>query len=246
MRYFFELSYRGKAYHGWQRQPNALSVQEVVEQALATLLQREVEITGAGRTDTGVHARQIFAHADLEADVDSHFLFRLNRLLPLDVAAHAIRRVHENAHARFDADSRTYEYHITQTNDVFAIETANHLERNLNLAAMNQAAGILMEYDSFKSFSRSRTDVRTFDCRIQEAHWEKMGSRLVFKITADRFLRNMVRAVVGTLLEIGLGRTKPEEIREIITSEDRSRAGASVPAHGLFLTNVEYPKSIFY
>lgn len=240
-----ELAYFGKAYHGWQRQPNALSVQEVVEDSLSTLLQETIEIVGAGRTDSGVHAKQLFAHFDTEKELDQQFVFRLNSLLPKDIAAKDIFQVKSDAHARFDACSRSYEYHLVSTKDVFAIDTAYFVQKELDLEKMNEAAQILLEYRNFKCFSRSRTDVRTYNCTIAEAYWEKEKNILIFHIRADRFLRNMVRAIVGTLLQIGLGKMEVKEIHDIIRSEDRGEAGASVPAHGLFLTRVEYPKSIY-
>lgn len=240
-----ELAYFGKAYHGWQRQPNALSVQEVVEDSLSTLIQETIEIVGAGRTDSGVHAKQLFAHFDTEKELDQQFVFRLNSLLPKDIAAKDIFQVKSDAHARFDACSRSYEYHLVSTKDVFAIDTAYFVQKELDLEKMNEAAQILLEYRNFKCFSRSRTDVRTYNCTIAEAYWEKEKNILIFHIRADRFLRNMVRAIVGTLLQIGLGKMEVKEIHDIIRSEDRGEAGASVPAHGLFLTRVEYPKSIY-
>ncbi len=245
MRYFLELEYFGKAYHGWQRQPNALSVQEVVEQSLSTLLQKKVEIIGAGRTDSGVHARQIFAHFNTEAELDEGFIFRTNSLLPQDIAAKGLFKVTPEAHARFDAVSRSYEYHIVTRKDVFSTDTAYHIYKELNIEKMNRAAEILLDYTNFKCFSRSRTDVFTYNCSIKRAEWEQQEDRLVFHISADRFLRNMVRAIVGTLLQIGLGKMEVEEMHRIIKSEDRSNAGASVPAHGLYLTRIIYPTGIF-
>ena len=245
MRYFLELEYFGKAYHGWQRQPNALSVQEVVENSLATLLQQKTEIIGAGRTDSGVHARQIFAHFDAETALEENFVFRLNSILPGDIAVKGLFRVTPEAHARFDAVSRSYEYHIVTRKDVFSTGTAYHIVKELNIRKMQEGAEILKEYNNFKCFSRSRTDVFTYNCIIKEAEWKQQGDRIIFYITADRFLRNMVRAIVGTLLEIGQGKIDIADLHSIIKSEDRSNAGASVPAHGLFLTKIKYSNSIF-
>ncbi len=245
MRYFLELAYFGKAYHGWQRQPTAISVQEVVENAISTLLQQKIGIVGAGRTDAGVHAGQLFAHFDTFEALDEQFTFRLNSLLPKDIAIQNIFEVNAEAHARFDASSRSYEYHLVSKKDVFKIDTAFYVQKELDLVKMNEAAAILLEYSNFKCFSRSRTDVRTYNCDIAYAYWEMAGDEMVFHIKADRFLRNMVRAIVGTLLQIGLGRLEVQAMHKIIKSGDRSQAGASVPAHGLFLTNIEYPKSIF-
>lgn len=245
MRYFLELAYLGTAYHGWQKQPNAVSVQEKLEDALATLMREPVEVVGAGRTDAGVHARQLYAHFDLEAEMSSDFVFKVNSLLPFDIAVKSFHKTKPEAHARFDALSRSYEYHVVLEKDPFALGSAYFVKRRPDVVKMNEAAGLLRNYTDFKCFSRSRTDVKTYNCRIEHAYWEQRGERLVFNIKADRFLRNMVRAVVGTLLEIGLGKLEVEELHQIIMSKDRSEAGASVPAHGLYLTKVEYPKEIF-
>lgn len=246
MRYFLELAYFGKEYHGWQRQPNAHSVQEVLEDSLSTLLRSQIEVVGAGRTDAGVHAKQLFAHLDVHEELSSEFLFRLNSLLPRDIAVLGIRRVQPEAHARFDATARSYEYHLVQRKDVFSQDTAYWIKKPLDVNLMNQAAEILLQYKNFKCFSRSRTDVRTYNCNIQEAYWEKLDSRLVFHITADRFLRNMVRAIVGTLLQVGFGKLEVMALHDIVESQNRSEAGASAPAHGLYLTKIEYPNSIYY
>jgi tRNA pseudouridine38-40 synthase len=245
LRYFLELAYQGKAYHGWQRQPNAVSVQEVIENALFTLLQRSLEIVGAGRTDAGVHAKQLFAHFNVEEELTEDFIFKLNSLLPQDIAINGMHKVTQEAHARFDAVARSYEYHIVQKKDPFAFDAAYLVKRELDVDAMNRAAQTMLEYKNFKCFSRSRTDVRTYNCKIEHAYWQRINDRLVFHIKADRFLRNMVRAIVGTLLEIGLEKMEVEKMHEIIQSESRSEAGASVPAKGLYLTKVEYPNTIF-
>lgn len=241
-----ELAYFGKAYHGWQRQPSARSVQEVVENAISTLLQEEIQIVGAGRTDAGVHAKQLFAHFDVESELPEDLVFRLNSFLPKDVAIGNIFRVKPEAHARFDATARSYEYHLVQKKDVFALGTAYWLKKDLDVGSMNEAAAILLNYKDFECFSRSRTDVRTYNCRISRAYWEQTDTGLIFHITADRFLRNMVRAIVGTLLQIGLGKKKVQTMHDIIRSKSRGEAGASVPAQGLFLTKIEYPKSIYF
>ncbi|HET7361485.1 MAG TPA: tRNA pseudouridine(38-40) synthase TruA [Salinimicrobium sp.] len=245
LRYFLELAYMGKAYHGWQKQPNVISVQEMVENSLFTIVRKPIEIVAAGRTDAGVHAKQIFAHFDYEEKPDPDFVFKLNSLLPKDIAVLNIWKVKLNAHARFDAISRAYEYHIVQKKDPFAFEASYLIKRKLDVELMNLAAKILLEYTNFKSFSRSRTDVKTYNCNIESAFWEKKDDRLIFHIKANRFLRNMVRAIVGTLLEIGLGKMQIEEMHKIIESQNRSAAGASVPAHGLYLTEIKYPKQIF-
>ena len=245
MRYFLELAYNGKEYHGWQKQPNAVSVQEVVEKALCTLLQEEIEIVGAGRTDAGVHARQLFAHCDITTVQEEELVYKLNSLLPRDIVVNGLYRMKPEAHARFDAMSRSYEYHLIQQKDPFAFDMAYLVKRELDLRLMNKAAEILLEYEDFKCFSRSRTDVKSYKCKITSAFWEHKNNRLIFYITADRFLRNMVRAILGTLLDVGIGKTEVEKLHDIIESKNRSEAGASAPAHGLYLTQIEYPNKIF-
>jgi len=245
LRYFIELSYFGKAYHGWQNQPNSISVQEVLEKSLNRVLRASIEIVGAGRTDAGVHAKQMFAHFDSEASLDLALLkYKLNSMLPKDVAISEIFPVKKDAHARFDALARSYEYHIVLEKDVFNKDTAWFLKQKLDLEKMNLAAAILKEYTNFKCFSKSRTDVRTYNCRIDKAEWKLEGNKMVFHITADRFLRNMVRAVVGTLIEIGQNKNPVSHMHEVIKSEDRGEAGTSVPAHGLYLTRIKYPENI--
>ncbi|HEY9185758.1 MAG TPA: tRNA pseudouridine(38-40) synthase TruA [Salegentibacter sp.] len=243
MRYFIELAYFGKRYHGWQNQPDAISVQEKIEMALGKLFQKTIEITGAGRTDAGVHAKQIFAHFDILEEIDTEQLqYKLNSMLPKDIAVNDIFKVEPLAHARFDALSRSYEYLIINKKDPFLMDRAYFLKKSLDVDKMNQAAEILKTYTNFKCFSKSRTDVKTYNCKIEEARWEWNGEILRFSITADRFLRNMVRAIVGSLIEIGLGKTSVDNLHEIIKSEDRSKAGTSVPAKALYLTKVTYSK----
>ena len=246
MRYFIELSYNGKAYHGWQNQPNAISVQEVVEDALSKLLQTKIDVVGAGRTDAGVHAEQLFAHFDFDESIDSEkLIFKLNSFLPKDISVQHIFVVKADAHARFDALSRTYNYKISLKKDVFNSDGSYYLKHQLDIDKMNEAAKVLFDYRNFKCFSRSNTDVKTYHCTIMMAEWRSQNNQLIFTIKADRFLRNMVRAIVGTILDVGLGKTTIEEFHGIIKSEDRTKAGASVPAHGLYLSIIEYPKSIF-
>ncbi|TBW30404.1 tRNA pseudouridine(38-40) synthase TruA [Gramella sp. KN1008] len=245
MRYFIELSYFGKAYHGWQNQPDSISVQEVLEEKLGMVLRSDIAIVGAGRTDAGVHAKQMFAHFDHNEDIDTGLLkYKLNSMLPKDIAIACIFKVNDEAHARFDAVSRSYEYHIVQEKDAFKKDLAWLLKHKIDVDRMNEAAQILKAYTNFKCFSRSRTDVKTYNCRIDDAEWKKEGNELVFHITADRFLRNMVRAIVGTLIAIGQHKFPVSQMHEIIQSEDRGEAGASVPAHGLYLTRIEYPANI--
>ena len=245
MRYFLKLSYFGKAYHGWQNQPDSISVQEVLEQNLSKVLPFSVAIVGAGRTDAGVHARQMFAHFDASEELDGEDLaYKLNSMLPKDIAISEVFPVRKDAHARFDAVARSYEYHLLQYKDVFDYDQAWYFRYELDLEKMNKAAEILKEYSDFQCFSKSRTDVHTYNCRVDEAKWVEKDGKLIFYITADRFLRNMVRAVVGTLLEIGQGKQPVEYMHEVIKSKDRGKAGTSVPAHGLYLTRIEYPETI--
>lgn len=247
MRYFIELAFKGTNFHGWQIQPNAITVQEVVNKSLSTILRKEINVVGAGRTDTGVHAKQLFAHFDFNEKLDTSLVIhKLNGILPDDIAILGLQLVKDNAHARFDASSRSYEYHILFYKDPFFRETTWQLNNTtLNIVKMNEAANILVTYSNFESFSRTNSDVRTFNCKLREARWVLDNDRLVFYISADRFLRNMVRAIVGTMVEVGKLKIGMDEFKEIIESKSRSRAGASAPPQGLFLTNVDYPKSIF-
>ncbi|RKS56164.1 tRNA pseudouridine38-40 synthase [Gillisia mitskevichiae] len=245
MRYFIELAYNGKAYHGWQNQPNAISVQETLEKVLFIALQVQTPLVGAGRTDAGVHASEYFAHFDSEkiAVIDK-FIYKLNSLLPDDIAVYDLVEVNDEAHARFNATGRSYEYYVVQQKDPFKFETAHYVKNELDVDKMNLAASTLLNYTDFKCFSKSKTDVHTYNCKISAAQWVKEKDVLVFKITADRFLRNMVRAIVGTLLEIGLGKIPVSRLHEILVSRDRQEAGTSVPAKALFLAKIEYPTSI--
>lgn len=206
------------------------------------LLRKEIDVMGAGRTDAGVHARQMYAHFDLEDTFDADKLvLKLNSFLPKDIVVYRFIPLHDDAHARFDATSRTYEYHVHTFKDAFENEGSFYHFYPLDIAKMNEAAQILTGYTDFKCFSKTHTDVRTFDCKITHAKWEQHGTRMVFTITADRFLRNMVRAIVGTLVNVGLGKITTAHVRSIIESRDRGHAGASAPAHGLYLTKVIYP-----
>jgi tRNA pseudouridine38-40 synthase len=242
-RYFIELAYDGTKYHGWQVQQNAVSVQELLNKALTTLLRQPIETIGCGRTDTGVHAKEYFAHFDgSKSEIENpKFEIGLNALLPHDIAIKRIIPVHADAHARFDATLRSYEYHIHFEKNPFLNGYSWLLRDRPNLELMNKAAVIIMEYIDFSCFSKSNTQVKTNNCKIAKAVWEQTNNGIIFKITADRFLRNMVRAIVGTLLLVGKGEMQPEEIRDIIESKNRSNAGMSVPACGLYLTEVKYP-----
>lgn len=245
MRYFLELSYNGKAYHGWQNQPDAISVQEVLEKGLSLLLRQTIEIVGAGRTDSGVHARQMFAHFDFEADLVLNDLqYKLNSYLPNDVTIQDIFKVKPDAHARFDALSRTYLYRISPEKNVFNFNFAYHFKPSLDVDKMNEACKILFNYTDFECFSKVNTDVKTFNCKIMEANWQLEDDELHFTIKADRFLRNMVRAIVGTMINIGTGKISVDDLHHIIKSKNRSEAGYSVPAYALYLTKIEYPKHI--
>ncbi|MDR0864126.1 MAG: tRNA pseudouridine(38-40) synthase TruA [Candidatus Symbiothrix sp.] len=246
-RYFIYLAYNGKNYCGWQRQPNGMTVQAQIEQALSALLRTPVELTGAGRTDSKVHATRMAAHFDSEAnDLDaSQLTGRLNRILPQDICIHKIVPVKANAHARFDALSRTYKYFITDKKEPFRHDRLYRVTAPLDYDRMNEAARILLEYKDFSSFSKLHTDVKTNNCVVMKAGWTTEKEVHVFTIQANRFLRNMVRAIVGTLLEVGKGKLSLEGFREVIESKDRAKAGTSVPGNALFLVNIEYPETIF-
>ncbi|MGG8497014.1 tRNA pseudouridine(38-40) synthase TruA [Tenacibaculum sp. TC6] len=241
MRYFIELSYNGKDYHGWQVQPHAITVQEKINKAISTLLQEDISVVGAGRTDAGVHASQMFAHFDTNQPIDSNFTYKLNAILPNNIVIYNIIPVANDAHARFDAVSRSYEYRIWLGRNPFLLDTTwQLLYQNIDIEAMNKAAKLLYEYNDFECFSKVKTDVNTFICKVTHAEWKLHKNELTFHITADRFLRNMVRAIVGTLLEVGLEKKTVNDFKKVIESKNRGNAGVSVPAKGLFLTNVTY------
>ncbi|MCW3102096.1 MAG: tRNA pseudouridine synthase [Bacteroidetes bacterium] len=248
-RYFIQLSYNGTAYHGWQVQENTkLTVQETLNEMLSRLLNQAVSVTGCGRTDTGVHAKDFYAHFDADADLLStkeKWIFRFNQALPADIAISAVYRVKDDANSRFDAVSRTYEYRISRKKDPFGIDAAWFLYGHLDMDAMNKAAALLFDHTDFSSFAKSNTQSFTNNCRIYKAEWNEEGDLLVFTISADRFLRNMVRAIVGTLAEVGKGKMSTEEFTAVIESRNRSNAGFSVPACGLYLARVAYPEGYF-
>lgn len=245
-RYFIYLSYNGANYCGWQIQPNGMSVQEMIQDKLSILLRSITSIVGAGRTDAGVHARMMAAHFDTDREIETVDLTdRLNRMLPFDIAIHNIRQVKDDAHARFDAKSRLYRYYTTFEKDPFLHPFFMKLHKGLDIEMMNKCANILFEYKDFTSFSKLHTDVKTNNCDIKIAQWEQNDQGLIFTIKADRFLRNMVRSIVGTLLEAGRGKINEEGIRQIIEAKDRSAAGTSAPAHALFLEEIEYDSDIF-
>lgn len=247
LRYFIELAYKGTNYHGWQLQPNAITVQEHINKALSTVLRVSINVVGAGRTDTGVHAEQLFAHFNVENELNvKEVVYKVNSILPQDIVVYSIKKVTNDAHARFDATSRSYEYRMFLGRNPFQIETTWQLNnKKLNILKMNEAANILLNYTNFKCFSRSNTNVKTYNCDITKATWVENENELIFHISADRFLRNMVRAIVGTLLDVGSNKITLKEFIQIIESENRSNAGTSAPAQGLFLTQVNYPNSIF-
>lgn len=246
VRYFIRLSYRGAPYHGWQTQPHDTSVQETIEQALGTLLRTPVAITGAGRTDTGVNAAMMIAHFDAPVIADtSQLCHRLNCILGRDIAVHSIFAVHPQAHARFDATSRTYKYFITTAKDPFLHTLSWQCPPTLDFDAMNRAADRLSHYRDFTSFSKLHTDVKTNNCLISHAQWTQHDRHTwVFTITADRFLRNMVRAIVGTLMLVGRHKISVGDFESIIQRRDRCSAGESVPGHALFLWQITYPYPI--
>lgn len=244
-RYFVYLAYNGANYCGWQIQPNGLSVQEVIEKSLSTLLRMPITIVGAGRTDAGVHAREMAAHFEAEVQDVTLLTNKLNRILPKDIVVYKIVRVKEDAHARFDATSRLYRYYLTTQKDPFMYPYKYKVHGSIDIEMMNKCSRILFEYIDFTSFSKLHTDVKTNDCKIIHAQWEQQGEDYVFTIQANRFLRNMVRAVVGTLLEAGRGKLDEAGMRRVIEAKDRAVAGLSVPAHALFLEEIEYPSHIF-
>ena len=245
MRYFLEISYNGSTFHGWQIQPNAISVQETIEDALKTLLKEEIKIVGAGRTDTGVHAKHMCAHFDYKKNFGLVELKNnLNSFLNKEIYINDIYKVEDETQARFSAISREYEYYISLKKDVFNYKTTHLIQQDLNIEKMKQALLIIKDYEDFEAFSKSNTDVKTYLWNIMSCSLVKKENIIIFKIKANRFLRNMVRAIMGTIVEIGLGKISLQELHTIIKSKDRSKAGPSMPAHALFLTKVEYPSNI--
>ena len=246
-RYFIYLAYDGTNYHGWQIQPNGISVQECLMKALSTFLRREIEVIGAGRTDAGVHASLMVAHFDSDELLDTTSVTdKLNRLLPPDISIYRVCRVRPDAHARFDATARTYKYYVTTSKYPFNRQYRWRVYNQLDYALMNEAARTLFEYTDFTSFSKLHTDVKTNICHITHAEWtQEDDATWVFTIRADRFLRNMVRSLVGTLVDVGRGRYSPQQFREIVESRDLSRSSGGAPAQGLFLSDVVYPADVF-
>ena len=262
-RYFIHLAYNGASYCGWQTQPELPTVQQTLERALSTLLRQPIAVVGCGRTDTGVHASDFWAHFDVNEERSvmsdelsdasgnsslithrSSLTFKLNNLLPPDIAIFGIHAVADNAHARFDATARTYQYHVSQQRLPFRQGQYCRIYYRPDIDLMNEAARVLMQYDDFTSFAKLHTQVKTNICHLGEAHWDEVGDELVFTIRSNRFLRNMVRSVTGTLLDVGRGKLTIDGLRRIIEQKDRCAAGVSMPACGLFLTKVEYPYNI--
>lgn len=247
MKYFIKLAYKGTEFHGWQRQPNADSVQERIENALSVLLKEEKEIVGCGRTDTGVHASEYYAHFTIETHFSNKELaYKLNALLPKTIVVYKVFPVVDTAHARFDALERSYEYRILLENNPFELETTWQIpHRQFDIELMNDAAALLMKHQDFQAFSKTNTDVNNYLCQINHAKWVLEDKHLIFHISANRFLRNMVRAIVGTLLEVGENKISVSDFEHIILSKNRSEAGFSVPAQGLFLSKIRYPENWF-
>lgn len=246
MRYFFEIAYHGANYHGWQSQQNALGVQTVVEGVMTKIFRSPVAITGSGRTDTGVHCEQQFFHVDFSEDFDSALVIqKMNSFLPRDIAINSIRKVKPDASARYDAIERTYRYQITRVKNPFLQGLSWHYFKSLEIENMNKAAAFIVGEHDFECFSKVKTDVNHFICDIKKAGWVEKGDDLIFTVCANRFLRGMVRAIVGTLLDVGTGKTTQKEFVSIIQSKDRKKAGANVPALGLYLEKVKYPSGIF-
>lgn len=250
MRYFIRFAYDGTAFHGSQRQPNGVTVQETLERAMAMIFREEIPLTFAGRTDAGVHAREMYAHMDIDEEAmrreGERLVFRLNGILPDSIAIFDIYPVTDDAHARFSAVRRTYEYHVIDHKDPFLLPYATRLRQPLDYAAMNEAALLLIGKQDFASFCRTHTDVKTTICDLTHAQWKELeNGHAVFTISADRFLRNMVRAVVGTLFQVGQGKMTKEQFAQVIAQHNRCSAGDSAPAQGLYLTHIQYPQEIF-
>ena len=243
MRYFTTLAYRGTNYIGWQVQPEQMSVQGTLEEGFGTILNQPIELTGCGRTDTGVHAKHYIAHLDINGALPENFLFRLNKYLPKDIAVFNLFPVHPEAHARFDAYSRSYEYHLTSQKDPFSTDLAFHynLASIINPEALQAAARLLLDYREFYPFCKSNNDAKTMICELQESTWEINGHRMVFHIRANRFLRGMVRLIVGMCLNVGLGKLSIEEVKKAMENQDRLTQSWSVPPQGLYLKDIRYP-----
>lgn len=245
-RYFLELAYKGTRYHGWQIQKNAHSVQAELENAISIILGQPTSIMGSGRTDTGVHASQQFAHFDTSNELDERdFIKKLNAIVPKDIAGYSLKKVKEDSHSRFDAVWRSYIYKISLRKNPFKQEYCWLFHKNLDIVKMNEAAAILLHHEDFQCFSKVHTDVSHFNCKINEAYWEQIDHQLLFHITANRFLRGMVRAIVGTLIDVGTDKLSIGQFVKILESKDRTKSRSSAPAHGLYLCKIIYPQEIF-
>ncbi|HYG20818.1 MAG TPA: tRNA pseudouridine(38-40) synthase TruA [Ohtaekwangia sp.] len=246
MRYFFEIAYNGTRYNGWQTQHNATGVQTVVENVLSQVLREPVAVVASGRTDTGVHCMQQFFHADIEKTFEEKKLLQqLNSFLPKDIVIRRARKVKDDAHARYDAVERMYYYRITRTKNPFTAGLAWHYFKPVDVPRMNKAAAMMVGHHDFECFSKVKTDVNHFLCDVKRASWREKGDELEFTIVANRFLRGMVRAAIGTLLDVGTAKISLGDFKNILESRDRKKAGANVPAHGLYLSKVKYPASVF-
>jgi tRNA pseudouridine38-40 synthase len=247
-RYFIYISYKGTSYHGWQVQPNSITVQKILDEALSVVLNEKISTIGAGRTDTGVHALVFCAHFDsikTDLHLNNNMLFRLNCFLPNDISVNSIRRVLPDANARYSAVSRTYKYYISRKKNPFSDQSSWYLHGEIDISKMNEASVLLLSFSDFTSFSKLHSGAKTNICKIYDAYWEERDSDILFTIKADRFLRNMVRAIVGTMIDIGTGKTDISDLDKIINARDRCRAGKSAPAKGLFLVDIEYPEELF-
>jgi tRNA pseudouridine38-40 synthase len=244
MRYFIEVAYKGEAFNGFQVQDNAHTVQQEIDKAISLLTRTKVETTGSSRTDAGVHAYQNFLHFDMDAPLHPQFLYKVNAILSPDVVAKQVYRVPDTAHARFDALSRSYEYVLYLQKDPFLRDRGYFYPYKLDLALLQEAADVLRSYEDFTTFSKRNTQVRTFICKISEAYWEVLPDRLIFHVTANRFLRGMVRGLVGTMLRVGRGKLSIEGLRRAVESKDCKNADFAVPPQGLFLMKVAYPEGL--
>ncbi|MEJ8757624.1 tRNA pseudouridine(38-40) synthase TruA [Pontibacter sp. H259] len=246
MRYFLEIAYDGTRFHGWQVQPNAISVQEVLDDSLSKILRETINSTGSGRTDTGVHASQQLVHFDCSQHLDpQQVVYRLNRILPDDISAYNLYLVPDDAHARYDAFARTYHYHVTLRKDPFKRYYAWYHSKPLDVEKMNEAAAILLKYEDFTTFSKVKGDTKHYRCNMYEAFWQQHGYELIFTIRANRFLRGMVRLIVGALADVGRGKLTIAQFEQMIASQDRSQASGAAPSEGLYLARVEYPENLF-
>lgn len=245
MRYFIDISYFGKNYHGWQTQENAITIQEIIDKSLSTILKTDIKSLGSGRTDTGVHAMSQIAHFDFNGNIIEDFLYRINSLLPRDISINSINGVKENVSARFDAISREYIYKIHTKKSPFLNDYSYYYKRDIDIELLNKACDIIKKFKDFQTFSKVKTDVNNYNCNVSYAAIEKENNSYFFKVTSNRFLRGMVRAIVGTLFEINENKIEIDLLEDIIIKKERKLAGPSVPAHGLYLNKVSYEEDIY-